>query len=911
MSRAAERDERGTTVKKVDGAGKLARCVLAMALSMSLSLFAVPAYALEAPAAGGSGEVEAPQPAVPAGDEVSGAVGGEVAGVPEPEPVAPEAGTSEGGTSEDTAPEGVVDPLAKPEVPEVPTTPSDPEMPAPAPAPEGVFALSPGCAPTRVLDVASCSQADGARVQLWRSNKSAAQAFSFVADEDGYVEVVCEGTVKALDVEAGRAEEGTLVNQWTRNGTDAQRWCLVAGPAENTYVLVSLLDPTLVLAVQSGADADGARLVLAKKTDSAAQVFTLYSPNPVVPGGEALTAGIYTLVNPASGKVADIAGGSDTDGAAAQLWERNGSLAQAFSVTPSDEGFYELRSVSSGKLLDADAGSLAPGSRVQQWGRESALNRQWAFKALPEGGYVVVCRANGLVLDVAGGATANGTALQTWSANNTPAQAFMLEPVTELLPEGFWSLRARTGSARALEIAGGSFAQGGGAQIWSWNGTPAQRWRVATYEDGTVSLEALCSGMLLTQSGSKVAQTFAPEGVPAASQRWRVEAAPLGGIALVNVESGQALDVSGAGDWDGCPLGVYEPNGTAAQAFAPSRVDQIAGEGCYEIICAADGRALDVTGASRSNGANVQVWTPNGSGAQKWNVYGAGGGYYVIINARSKKALDVRDYGVEPGTNVQQWAKSGTDAQRWRIEYVGGGSYRLVSACGDLALDIEGAGGWDGANAQTWTPNNTPAQSFRMVPTTYIPEDFTDLIGSFTTYSTNTFNGTYNMQRALNSFNGVIIQPGQTLSFFGTAGPCGAAQGYLPAGIVGGIGYGGGICQASTTLYGASIRTGLTIVQRRNHSVPSTYVPIGLDAMVDYGSSDFKVRNDFDFPVKIVVSTPGNTLTCEMYGIRPEWFDYIEPQSWYTGPSTAAAQRTYYKNGQAIRVDGLPNSYYW
>ncbi|HIW76581.1 MULTISPECIES: RICIN domain-containing protein [Gordonibacter] len=433
-----------------------------------------------------------------------------------------------------------------------------------------------------------------------------------------------------------------------------------------------------------------------------------------------IPAGIYTLVNPAAGKVVDIAGASDADGAAAQLWERNGSLAQAFSVTRSSDGFYELRSVCSGKLLDADAGSAAPGSRVQQWGRESATNRQWTFQALPEGGYVLMCRATSLVLDVAGGATANGTALQTWTANSTPAQTFTLEPVTELLPEGFWTLRARTGSARAVEIAAGSPDQGGTAQIWSWNGTPAQRWRVASYGDGTVSLEALCSGMLLTQSGEQVVQAPAAAGAPSPTQRWRVEAAPFGGIALLNAESGQALDVSGAGDWDGCPLGAYTPNGTAAQAFAPSRVDQIAAEGCYEIICAADGRALDVTGGSRDNGANVQVWTPNGSGAQKWNVYGAGGGYYVIVNARSKKALDVRDFGITPGTNVQQWAKSNNNAQRWRIEYAGGGTYRLVSACGGLALDIEGAGGWDGANAQTWTPNNTPAQSFRMVPTTYV-----------------------------------------------------------------------------------------------------------------------------------------------------------------------------------------------
>ena len=143
---------------------------------------------------------------------------------------------------------------------------------------------------------------------------------------------------------------------------------------------------------------------------------------------------------------------------------------------------------------------------------------------------------------------------------------------------------------------------------------------------------------------------------------------------------------------------------------------------------------------------------------------------------------------------------------------------------------------------------------------------YSDRMAVFSTVSTNNANGTYNMKRALSSFNQVVIQPGQTLSFFGVAGPCGQAEGYLPAGVVGGVGYGGGICQASTTLYGAALRAGLTIVERRNHSVPSTYVPIGQDAMVDYGSSDLKIKNNYDFPVKLVTYSYGNTLYAEVWG---------------------------------------------
>ena len=189
-------------------------------------------------------------------------------------------------------------------------------------------------------------------------------------------------------------------------------------------------------------------------------------------------------------------------------------------------------------------------------------------------------------------------------------------------------------------------------------------------------------------------------------------------------------------------------------------------------------------------------------------------------------------------------------------------------------------------------------------------KDFPTCIGLFTTVSTNNYNSTYNMTKALLCFNGIVLQPGETLSFFNVTGPCGAADGYLPGGVVGGIGYGGGICQASTTLYGAALRAGMTIIDRQNHSVPSTYVPIGQDAMVNYGTSDLQFRNDHSYPVRIVTYVVGNTLFAEIWGVQPAWYDSVEISSWWTGSHTAVAYRQYIKNGTVVKSEQLPSSYY-
>ncbi|MGF7002041.1 hypothetical protein M2149_000411 [Lachnospiraceae bacterium PFB1-21] len=227
---------------------------------------------------------------------------------------------------------------------------------------------------------------------------------------------------------------------------------------------------------------------------------------------------------------------------------------------------------------------------------------------------------------------------------------------------------------------------------------------------------------------------------------------------------------------------------------------------------------------------------------------------------------------------------------------------------------------WSRSNASTWKPQSqgnywlhVTAKRSDGVESAYTlgyNASFIKVLGSFSTQSTNNANGWHNMALALNRCNGVTLMPGQTFSFSLKTGPWSGGNGYVIAGVVGGQGWGGGVCQASTTLYGAAIRSGMTIVERRNHSVPSTYCPRGLDAMVATGSSDLKFRNDFNFPVTIRTSAYGNVLYAEIVGDDPGWFDRIEPFSWSTGGGSYAACRVYYKNNVEVHRNALPNSYY-
>lgn len=139
-------------------------------------------------------------------------------------------------------------------------------------------------------------------------------------------------------------------------------------------------------------------------------------------------------------------------------------------------------------------------------------------------------------------------------------------------------------------------------------------------------------------------------------------------------------------------------------------------------------------------------------------------------------------------------------------------------------------------------------------------------------------NRKFNIQKAADIINGNTIQPGEEWSFNTVVGPRTYELGWKGAnGISGGKEYtiqaGGGICQVSTTLYNALLCANMEIVDRRAHTIPSDYVPVGLDATVDTRGIDFVWKNNTDMPAyifakveKVEGSSSRNTITVYVYG---------------------------------------------
>ncbi len=119
--------------------------------------------------------------------------------------------------------------------------------------------------------------------------------------------------------------------------------------------------------------------------------------------------------------------------------------------------------------------------------------------------------------------------------------------------------------------------------------------------------------------------------------------------------------------------------------------------------------------------------------------------------------------------------------------------------------------------------------------------------------STSTENRNKNLIRACELINGTVIAPGRTFSFNEVVGKRTAKRGFYPA-----IeyaygeqrdGYGGGVCQVSSTVYIAAVRAGTEITKREQHSQAVNYTTYGLDATVNYDGRiiDFVFKNNTDY----------------------------------------------------------------
>lgn len=588
--------------------------------------------------------------------------------------------------------QGEAEEPAAPVFPEEPSAPTISDMET-ADIDEGVYEVSSDIAGNR-LDVAGGSTTNNANAQSYAGNNTPAQRWR-IEKHGGHYLLINVMSGKALDVTGGVGVSGTNVQQYDVNYTNAQLWDFVVR-ADGGYYLRSCLGD-LVLDISGGSTASGANVQLYSWNATRAQIWNL------IKIAQTVDDGLYRLGSLLDqNKVIDVSGGSIDNSANVQIYGSNETLAQYWTVSyDSRTGYYTLRSAASGKLLDCRGGGTSSGTALQQYGQNGTAAQWWRIVKNPDGTVSLYSAKSGLALDIPGANLANGSGLQLYASNGTAAQKWYLLQPGALVKDGLYQIVSRIDACRVFDVSGGSLSDDAKPQVWNKNGTLAQKWSVSVCDDGTVLIKNANSGKYLTADGSALLHASSPSD----GSHWVPRVSPCGGLILVNAQTGQVLDLSGANTNTGTVVQLYSSNSTAAQAWrllSAALVD----DGWYILVDRdANGAVLDVAGASGASGTRVQLYGSNGTGAQKWYVRSLGNDIYELTAFVSSKKLDVLNASAFNGAKIQQWDGNGSAAQKWRFKLgehggieiysvLADGTFALVSDVNGLTLNDSSAHAW-------------------------------------------------------------------------------------------------------------------------------------------------------------------------------------------------------------------------
>lgn len=306
---------------------------------------------------------------------------------------------------------------------------------------------------------------------------------------------------------------------------------------------------------------------------------TSFTKVGVTSGGRVIEDGYYEIASSLDGgKVLDISGSGNYDGANLQLWSKNGTEAQAFYFEYTPDGFYTIYNANSNKVLDVTNSKWFNGVNVQQWSNNGSDAQKWRVDYNNDGTFTITCKCSGRVMDVQYSGTSDGTNIHQWYRNGSAAQKFYMnslgaEPgsrVSSIKEGADYYISTSLDDWYVVDITNSSPEDGANVQLWSYNASNAQKFRFTYTGDGYYTITSVASGKVLDDYHSDFSDTaniwqYAANGTGA--QKWRIIDNGDGTYTFLNKTSGKAMDVRHSGVYEGNNIFQYSSNGTSAQRF--------------------------------------------------------------------------------------------------------------------------------------------------------------------------------------------------------------------------------------------------------------------------------------------------------------------------------------------------------
>ncbi|WP_418524349.1 RICIN domain-containing protein [Holdemanella porci] len=515
---------------------------------------------------------------------------------------------------------------------------------------DGTYTISTLLNSNYVLDVKDGSTSNGANIQLYEANDTAAQQFKVSHDSQGYVTFTNVKSGRVLDLNGAIVKDAGNIQQYTSNGTRAQKW--IVKQDGNGYVVMSAINPNYILDLNGGSVRNGSNIQLHSVTGSNSQRWNITKyvskderiNSLAAQNKNTLADGVYEINSVKnSNYTLDVNSASTRNGANVQLYLRNGTQAQAFRVSHDSQGFVTFTNINSGKVIDLDGAITKNGRNIHQYASNGTRAQKWIVQQSGSGYSIVSAIDTSFALDIRNGSVYSGSNIQLYKSNNTAAQQWTFNKyVTERercdsyasqnkdrMADGVYYIKNQN-VGFALDVADGSLYGGANVQLYSINKTNAQKWKITHDSTGYVSFQNVGSGMYLTASGSgRTANVYQQKQTNDYNQKWIVMFDNNQNLRIVSaLNSTMVLDVKDGKICRCSNIQLYTSNNTNAQKWVFEYINTNATGGLMQIMGTSQTTVAQMVRYYNSNASGYDTFKAKYNG--KYNGVLAKGGARTI-----------------------------------------------------------------------------------------------------------------------------------------------------------------------------------------------------------------------------------------------------------------------------------------
>lgn len=249
-----------------------------------------------------------------------------------------------------------------------------------------------------------------------KSHYCADQMWEFERQGDNSYKIISTANGECLDVHNASGENYANVKTCNDNGSDAQRWFIY--PNNNGFYLKAKCT-NCVLDITGGYSDDGTNVQMYAKNDTYAQKFTVYQINETRPFaanlGNDFTAPLLNLKSWITLE--------NCDNGDLALQKETGKSNQLWRFIRQIDGSYKIYSCFDGKCIDLDNAAYENGTNIKMWKSNENDAQRW-FLYEYNGGYSIQSKLSGKFFDVTSGSLNFGTSIQAWEWNGSDAQKF-------------------------------------------------------------------------------------------------------------------------------------------------------------------------------------------------------------------------------------------------------------------------------------------------------------------------------------------------------------------------------------------------------------------------------------------------------------------------------------------------------